>query len=423
MTVIPRLVINGTPIPVSSFSVTGGAYGSTGSMTANTSETALEDAGFDLVAQSIASPGSLPIDIYVADDVTGDDTHLYSGEYVTGDFDYNTDAVTIHSRDWAGPLIDQKRVLTNLVGGSGGALAPDESATSGVSTQNQTLTQIVSAIANQFSLTPDLRLNNNISGSDSSVGAIFGNTTDTIMTASPQPLWNILTKLAHASGNIVYVTAEKHLVFGEPGAGLDTLPLTWRQTGGGLPLMRLKVTHNPRRNLTFRVMVLSYDPTLAQMTTGQAFIIGSNYTTDSGSTVQAGAWGGQQAAQIASSIGSGASSKKNAIPIYTYHFDGLTAAQAQSRAEAIAADIAKRELVARCTADVIPELAPGQMATLTGLINPQFASHTYFVQTYHHVFSIGGRGGSGTFQSDFAMLDRQPEGQGKSVTPKPTPVG
>jgi hypothetical protein len=426
MTVIPRLIVGGSggQLPTDSFTVTGGAYGSTGSLVGTSSIKAMADAGVDIVAASIAAPGSLPIDVYVSDDDPNSeafgDTHLFSGEYVTGDFDYDNDSVTIHARDWAGPLVDQKRVLTNVVGGSSAALAPDQTADSGVSTQNQKLSQIVTNIATQFSLIPDLRLNQNISNADADVGAIFGNTDDTIMTSTPQTLWGILTKLARQSGNIVYVNAEKHLVFGEPGAGLETLALTYRQTGGGIPLIKCRVTHNPRRNLTFRVMVLSYDPTLAQITTGQAYVIGSNYSTSDGGTVHAGAWGGAQASQIAKAVGTGSGSKKNAIPIYTYHMDGLTASQAQSRAEAIAADIAKRELVAACEADVIPGMAPGQQATLSGLINPEFATHTYYVTAYHHAFSIS-KGGS-KFDTSFTMLDRQPEGKGKAAT-KPAPVG
>jgi hypothetical protein len=139
--------------------------------------------------------------------------------------------------------------------------------------------------------------------------------------------------------------------------------------------------------------------------------------------VQAGAWGGAQAQQISASIGTGKSSKKNAIPIYTFHADGLTASQAQSRAEAIAADIAKRELVATCLADVIPGMEPGQQVTLAGLINQEFASHTYYVTAYHHRFSVGKGDSPGQFDTSFTMLDRQPEGEGKSVTPKPTKVG
>lgn len=419
-------MIGGQQVPTNSFTVTGGSYGSVGSLVSGTSMPALAAAGVDLVALSIANPGSLPVDLFVTLQ-DGSVNHLFSGEYLTGDFDYNMDSVTVHARDWAGPLVDQKRALTALVKGDSSAPAPDEN-NSGVSTQNQKLSAIVTQIANQFSLTPDLRVNDNISNADADYGAIFGDTTDTILTATPQSLWGILTRLARQSGNVVYVNAEKHLVFGEAGAGLDVLNLSWRLTGNALaasalmnPLLKLSITHNPRRNLTFRVLVKSYDPTLGQLTSGQSFVIGSNYSPDGTTTIHAGAWGGAEASQISASLGS---NKKNAIPVYTFHVDGLTASQAQSRAEAIANDIAKRELIINGSCDLIPGMAPGQQATLRGLVNAEFAAHTYFVTAYHHKFSIGskGKGPSGELDTDFVMLDRQPEGQGKPVK-KPAPVG
>lgn len=408
----PRMLVDGVEIPIMEFDVTGGAYGSTGSCVASSSIKALENAKFDLVARSIASPGSMPVDVYAT--VDGTDHHLFSGEYLTGRYAYKRSVVSFHARDWAGPLVDQKRVLTSLVGGSQAALAPQETDSPGISTQNQKLSKIVTAAATQFSLIPDLRLSK---GSDADVGAVFGNTTDSILTTAPQSLWAILNTLAKQSGNVVYVTPEKHLVFGEPGAGLETLALSWQQNQlapGAIPLLDLTIEHNPRRNLTFRVMVLSYDPTNQQMTKGEAYVVGTNYKAETGSTIHAGSWGGADAQAITKAIGVGRKSKKKAIPIYTYHADGLTAAQAQARAVAIAADISKRELVGTLESDVIPGISPSQPATLTGLIAPEFASHTYYVTAYSHRFRQGKE--DAEFGTYFSLLDRQPAGTGKSTS-------
>lgn len=410
--VIPRLMIGGQQVPTNKFDITGGAYGSTGSLVSTTSLTALDAAGVDLVALSTAEPGSLPVDIYV------DDDHPFSGEYLTGTFSYTRDLCTIHARDWSGPLVDQKRALTALV--KSGELSPEQAAGKGVSTTNQKLSALVTQIAEQFELTPVINLNGNISNSDADYGSIFGDTTDTILTSTAQSLWGILTKLARQTGNIVYVTPEKELKFGEAGKGLETLQLTWQLQNPPpfLPLMDLDFTHNPRRNLTFKVLVKSYDPTLSQLTSGQSFVIGSNYSPDGTTTVHAGAWGGAEASQISSAIGS---SKKNAIPVYVYHVDGLSASQAQSRAESIANDIAKRELIASAAMDFLPNVEPGQMFNVLGQINPGFSSHTYFVTAYSHTFMLE-RGGAGELMTSIKGLDRQPEGQGKA-TSKPAPVG
>ena len=412
--VIPSLIIGGQQIPTNKFDITGGAYGSTGSLQSTTSLTAMAAAGVDLVALSTAQPGSLPVDIYVTMQ-DGSIVHPFSGEYLTGAFSYKADLVTVHARDWSGPLVDQKRALTALVKGASGELAPEQ-ANTGISTSNQKLSALVTQIAQQFDLNPVVNLNGNISNSDADYGAIFGDTTDTILTSTAQSLWSILTKLARQTGNIVYVTPEKDLKFGEAGAGLDTLQFTWKLQNPPpfLPLMDLDFTHNPRRNLTFKVLVKSYDPTLQQLTSGQAFVIGSNYSPDGSTTVSAGAWGGAQASQISSAIGS---SKKNAIPVYVYHVDGLTASQAQSRAESIANDISKRELIASLAADFLPNVEPGQKFNVSGQINPGFSSHTYFVTSFGHHFMMS-RDGSGELATSIKGLDRQPEGQGTPTSVK-----
>lgn len=414
-TITPTFKIAGTVIPVVSFDVHGGSVGSAGHMSATTSRKMLQQVGFNLVKESIDASGQLEVDVFVT--IDGATTQIFGGEYLAAKFNYKRSSVTIRARDWSGPLIDQKRSLTSLIGGNTGPLTVAESSTSqGVNTQNQKLSQLVTAIANQFSLTPDLRLSSD-PGSDPIVGTIFGNTNDTIFTPQPQSLWGILTRLARDTGNIVYTTPQKHLVFGEPGAGLPTLKMFWNTNPvppGGLPLDELEIDHNPRRNLSFNVVVLSYDPTLGQLTKGKAYVIGSNLSTSQGATVRAGMWGGPQA-QSVDSILSTSTSKKNKIPLYTFHVDGLTAAQAQARAMAIAQDISKRELIADVGANFIPLIAPSNPAKLGGDIEDEFSSHDYFVTAYTHSYRVGEKG-DGTFGTSAKMLDRQPEGKGSAVS-------
>ncbi len=275
----------------------------------------------------------------------------------------------------------------------------------------------MTAIAKQFGLTPDLRL---AEGSDPQIGNLFGDSNDTVLTSAPQSLWGFINRLARASGNTVYTTPQKALVFGVPGAGLEPIAITYRSNPippGMYGAISLDVEHNPRRNLTFRVLVLSYDPTTSTTTKGQAFVIGSNYSTSEGSTVHAGAWGGTDADNIANAIGTGKGSKKNAVQLYTFHLDGLTAAQAQAQAKSIAADIAKRELIASVKTTCVPTVQPSNPATLGGQINGEFAAHKYFVTQYNHKFSMGKEGGGeGAFDTHMMMLDEQPTGTGESVT-------
>jgi hypothetical protein len=416
MSIISALYqINGNPIPVNAFDVHGASVGHSGHMQATTSLIALEESGFELVEESIASPTGVQVDLIVS--VDGEPYYVFSGEYVSSKFSYRASSVTINARDWSGPIIDQKRVLVSLIGGTQGALTVAESSSSqGVSTQNQTLTQIVSAIAQQFDLTPVMQLGSG-PNSNPTIGQIFGNTNDTVFSPTPKSLWEVLTRLARETGNIVYVNPLKQLVFGQPGAGLTPINLAWKMNPippGYLPLTDLNVEHNPRRNLTFQVQVLSYDPTLGQITKGLSYVVGSNMTTNSGSTVSAGMWNGPNAQSIASSVGTGKSSSKNQIPIYTYHVDGLTAAQAQARAQAIATDIAKRELIVHVDADFIPLTAPSNPATLAGAIDPEFASHQYFTTGYTHTMRM--KKGRAEFGTSASLFDVQPMGAGSPVT-------
>jgi hypothetical protein len=417
MTASLTVQIAGTDLPLFRAQISGGSHGSTGHATITSSITALADQGVDLLEISQDAPTIVPVDIFLAQD--SGTSHLFGGEYLKANWSFKRDAVSIHARDWSGLLVDQKRVLTNILGGNTGALAPGEVAGDGVSTTNQPLSKMVTAIANQFGLTPDLRLSS-APGSDPEVGTIFGSSTDTILTAVPQSLWGILMRLARDTGNEVYTTPDKHLVFGAPGAGLSPLTFGWMQNpppAGTLPLMDLNIEHNPRRNLTFRVLVLSYDPTTRQTTKGQAYVIGTNMTTSGGSTVKAGAWSGAQASAIQAQIGAGPKSQKNAIPLYTFHVDGLTAAQANLRAQSIATDIAKRELIVTGSADIVPGMSPSQPVTLDGNIPAGFLSHQYYVTGYTHNFSMpqGGASRQAELDTSFMLLDVQPVGEGTAT--------
>src|ERR1039458_8504441 len=240
-----ELKIAGIPIPIDSFSVSGSSSGSTGHTQASTGMARLEAAGIDLVAMAVKSPTALPLDIFLTEDDAV--TQIFSGEYLSASFDYAGTSVVIHARDWSGPLVDQRRVLVSILGGNVGALATSEEKTSGVETQHQKVSQIVTAIAKQFSLIPDLRI---AKGADPDIGTIFGTSSDTILTTTPQSLWEILNRLARDTGNIVYTTPQKHLVFGPPGAGLQTIPITWLMNpipDGSFGALALSIDHNPRQ--------------------------------------------------------------------------------------------------------------------------------------------------------------------------------
>ena len=411
-----ELQVNGTPIPVDSFTVTGSSAGATGHITAETGMTRLDAAGVDLAGLASGDTGSVPVDLAITQD--GVRTQLFSGEYLSATYDYNRRSVSIHARDWAGPLVDQRRVLVNALNGNTGALAPQEEPTDGISTQNKTVSQIVTEIAQQFGLTPDLRLSDD---GDPDVGTVFGTTQDTILTTTPTSLWAVLTKLARETGNTVYVTPQKHLVFGAPGAGVKPLTFSYMVNPtppGANAALSLSVVHNPRRNRTFRVVVLSYDPTSSTLTKGQAYAVGSNFKTTGNATVRSGLWTGAQAQSIftATTASGDGHKKNNKIPVYTFHVDGLTEAQAQQNAQAIAQDIAKREVIARVKCRCIPGLLPNTPASLTGQISPTFANNRYFVTQYSHHYRLPAGADDGEFSTVMSLLNHQPAGAGEPTS-------
>ncbi|HTI81728.1 MAG TPA: hypothetical protein VL614_14870 [Acetobacteraceae bacterium] len=382
--------VGGKAFPITGFDITSGVFGSVGHMTSTSSITMLTSLGIDLY--SMAANATAPVEITVA--ITADQGPaqlIFGGEYLDADWDYDRDSVSIHARDWAGQLVDQKRVLTNIAAGVEKLLAPlapgKDPASLGTSNVNQTLAQIVTSIAGQFGMTPVLNLTGGLPG-NTKIGTLYG-TTDQTFLATPQSLWEILNQLARDTGYDVYVTPQKQLVFGQAGAGLTPLNLTWKTNpvpNGAVPCRDLHIQHHPRRNATFRVVVFSYDPAKAQQTTGYATVIGANMAGSAG--LKPGIWVGPDAvaanAKLANVKEGGISSTQ--VPLYSFRSDGLTQAQATARAQTIAIDIAKRELILSCEIDGYPGATPTQPVNISGQVDPNFAGNGFYLNGFQHRF-------------------------------------
>lgn len=408
--------IAGLPAPVTDFSIQSGSYGSVGHADIGTSITALRAANIDLTGLSIDLPAGIEIGLWLTAD--GVKTKIFGGEYVKGEWDYDADEVKIFCRDFAGVLVDQKRILSQTEGEAQTITVPGENPTSGgVSTQNQTLQNIVTQIAKQFSLTPVFNLD---PGSNIDIGTIYGTneaggTADTVFMTTPQSLWATLNQLARDTGNEVYVTPSKELVFGIPGAGAPQIVGSYKMNpvpSGAVALRDLRIVHNVRRNSSFRVQVISYNPSVPQIVLGEAYVVGTNLSTNGQVQIKPGLWSGSDIDTINSSVGS--NSKQ--IPLYSFHIDGLTQAQADARAMAIAADIAKREFVVSASPDIIPGIIPMNQIRLVGALDQNFLGQTYYAQSFRHSFGMptkrGKRAGLVTY---FMALDIQVSGEGGPI--------
>lgn len=410
------LSIAGQAIPVDTVDITSGSYGSAGHLTATTSITALAAAGIDLFSLTANAPSPPEVDL----DVTMDGAapvRAFGGEHLHTRWNYDRDTVQVHARDWAGRLIDQRRVPTTVVSAIERTLAPlapgQVSGAAGVSNVNQTVGQIVTAIAAEFGLTPVLNLSG--AAGNPGYGTVNGSTDATFVTV-PQSNWEILNLMARDTGYEVYVTPNRQLVFGAAGAGLPAIALSWNVTppplpSGGparagaanatVPCRDLNIEHQPRRNATFRVVVLSYDPAKAQQTTGRATVISSAFAGTAG--VTPGIWTGNAALNADAAL---AQQQNVRVPLYTFRHDGLTAAQVTQRALAIATDIAKRELALSCEVDGLPSLLPTQPLSLAGPVDPAFAGNRWYVNAFRHRFRM--RGGSAQvmgFLTELRALD------------------
>ena len=411
-----EFLVQGAPLIVDSFAAVSGTYGSVGHMTAKTSRKQLAASGISLIGLSTQQPQG--VELVINATIDGAKSRLFGGEYVTGDWNYDADEVTISARDYAGVLVDQKRVLVATAEELNSALAPGQSSSAaGILTQNQSVGQLVTQIAQQFGLTPVLNLP---TGDNPEIGTIYSEQTpDTVFLSIPQSLWAVLNMIARDTGNEVYVTPNKELVFGTPGAGATPLLLTYGQNQGppgSMPVRGLKVVHNPRRNASFRVVVNSYNPATAQLTQGKAYVLGTTLTLSDNVEIQSGVWSGLNTAMIDDAL----IGQNKQMPLYTFYVDGLTQDQANARALAIATDISKRELIMSGILDPVPGIVPTNPLTIQGAIDPEFAGETYYVNSYTHRFVMPRAENSyeGGLVTDFAALSLPLEGQGSAVVKK-----
>lgn len=410
-----QVLIGGKSVPMTEFQITSGTYGSVGHATMHTSLQMMKALNIDMVELS-SNQTVVPVAIYAAAGSVPT-TQIFDGDVLETEWLMDQDTVVVHARDHAGIFVDQKRILARDAKALTEALSPLSPGQtlnpSGVATMNRKVSQVVTDIAQEFGYKPVL----NMGGSDVLSGAAWGGSDHTYMTI-PQNLWSILNTLARDTGNEVYTTPKRELVFGTPGAGLETLNLTWglfydpqAQGDKPHPVANLRITHNPRRNGTFRVLVFSYMASGAQATIGRATFIGSNLATpelpEGLRTGSAAKEADKQLLNSAKTKGLGSASDLSHVQLYTFHWDGLSNDDADSRAGAIATDIAKRLMMLKCWIDGFPPLLPTQPFIMGGPLPKQFASNQWYVSGFQHKFKMPtiGRQGSAGLITEIQALD------------------
>ena len=490
----------GTEFPVLGFSVHGTCSGSIGHAEIRTSRSALHTANIDLMQLSSSAPAAVIVTISIEqlqtkkllDEVSQNINSLlhhqvsqqskypalFQGEFVSAEWDYDNDMVTIHCRDFGGLLVDQKRILTTTEIATINVLAPGLIASkASIPTNDSSITSLVTSIANQFGFTPLIALSTSSSSTqvlnDTSeansipIGGIYGETGTQTFDPIPQSMWAILTRLALDLGYVVFVMPPRissssaslpsnsgFLYFGvipaidpQSTRPFPTITLSYNKyptIAGAIPCRKLSITHNPRRNETFRVLVLSYDAGIGKQTTGRCTAIGSNFTFGD-QILSPGIWTGNNVNTIDNQL---ATKSQPAIPVYTFHIEGLTQAQADAKALGIATDIQKRALILKAETDGLINLHPAQALMIDGntyqqqttknsllssvlsnqppsqldrTIDTQLLGKDKFhVVEYTHNFSLpqhGGMGGHGGFTTSLTCLNIAVEGTGNPTKP------
>jgi hypothetical protein len=318
--------------------------------------------------------GLVTIDVYVgrppdsASWSSADLTRVFSGYLDLVDWEFDTDTVTISGRDASSLLMDS-RTLTNYA--------------------NWTPSQIATQFATDAGLTPL------VTSSTVLAGQFYQE--DTIHTGFvPRQKWDVLLYLARSVGFDVFVTQNKELYFGPPpSATSPPFVFSWMdpQAPWGTALMKCKMTHSPRRNRTFKVLVKSYHPKTTELVTGSVTVLGESIPITTTKTMQAGTYRGQGPAgsTVFNELGTALEGK----PVYQFHVAGLKPDQAQARAEAIAQNIARHELIADVTVEGNASLTPRSVVAFRGL-GHGFDSQLFYPQRVRHIFQVPqGRGGEG----------------------------
>lgn len=235
--------IGGQSVPLFSWSVTLSSQGSMATMKAETTMNMLEDAGVDVITLS-RQPNGAPVVLSAG--YNGSQNLLFTGVLDECEGEEGEDKISFRCRDNAAFLSDGKQTVA------------------GLNYRNQTIGQIVTQIANKFNFTPAV----------TDPGIMAGPLMNGEHAFNPkaQTWWSLLQRLADDVGYEVFVTPDGSLYFG-PEQNQGTIQCSWmrpKEEKPVNPLLTCNWKYNPRNNSSITVKVLSNTPQNAQLVLGQA---------------------------------------------------------------------------------------------------------------------------------------------------------
>lgn len=310
-----------TVLPVINAEVNIASHGSLSTVSGTSSVAMMRYQDLDIFAEAASEEGAA-IDVYAGHD--GNMKKLFSGVLDEFDIDFDADTVSFQGRDHAANMADTKQVVSDI------------------NYKNQTVAQIVKQIAEKFDLEADITDPGVSAGADLWDGSHY--------MPHAQQYWSILQDLAKQVGYECFVDENKKLFFGPPEkAAGERLTVTYGATNTSSvenPIKGLKITYQPRRNSNVQVEVISYHPHKSKQTKGKKRAKAkkgrATKPRKKGSFIVGSPTKGKQSAKAGGS-------KPSAKPTVTIRMDGLTKEQADKKAEAIAKDIAKRQIIVKGT--------------------------------------------------------------------------
>lgn len=381
-----RILFNGADLPFYSWAANNNTYGSVGSFEIRTSMQSLRKASIDIYTESLESVAPVPVQIFVTDQYGNNDYLIFGGQLDRTEWDFNNDEVIITGRDWAGLLVDQKAALVdttvyfNSTAGAG-VVSTLNQAPGGYNITNMTIVEFLTQVANNFGFILDVDetyLTKDAQGNFLTLGQLQSlsatGSTMSVFTTSPKPIWDILVYLSRiASQKVPYevsISPDKFLRF-IPAASSEPITLSWNlpaskyanvpaPTNGlpaQVPLLSLHITHEPRRNSTFGVVVLTYHyASVSQGYGSLTYVNDLNYAKNSSTWQQFGVTGpGFYAGK--NPYGSSGLLGSLGRPIYIVRArQGLNPTDVQNEAYRQVLEIAKKELIIEGTIDGIATL-------------------------------------------------------------------
>ncbi len=370
-----NIEIGGYTLPSFEWTVDAASYGQLSHSTVRTTISALQRYKINVPSLNGASSR-------VPAKITMNGQTIFGGTYRHGFFDFDRDEAEFFLRDYAAILFDTKRSIADI------------------KYDGVTVKEFISNLTEEFGNVPGGLTGVNIDiESNPLVGTVFAQTGlvqgGSSMSTYPRPIWDLIVLIAKWIGANVFTTPEGILNFIQTPKNPIIQQYTWMQGPDQAvdvttrnvqfnPILKLNVMHQPENNQNFNVVVISHTQNDVQWTSQTTTAIGEDFG-DTG--IKPKLYSGADGVKVQSLL----SSRGLGIPTYYFPIDGLTADQAQSRADAIASEYAKRLYVVNAVVDGNPEIRPlqqflineGEAGSLIG-----FAQKPLYISGVRHSFSM-----------------------------------